>query len=105
MVGKLNERCYVWKEAMSHGQILGQVSEFSNLKLPPSGKSNSQAPSKPTDQRENPRRPLVAKIMMTDEQSVIVGVCRDISTGGLQVLTEKVPAPVGARLRMNISPS
>jgi UDP-N-acetylenolpyruvoylglucosamine reductase len=42
---------------------------------------------------------------MANEQSVIVGVCRDISIGGLQVLTEKIPGSVGAKIKMNISPS
>jgi hypothetical protein len=36
---------------------------------------------------------------------VIVGVCRDISIGGMQVLTENIPGAAGTRLRMNISPS
>jgi hypothetical protein len=61
--------------------------------------------SQPEEQRGFPRRPLVAKILISDEQSVIVGVCRDISIGGLQVLTERIPGKVGMKLKMNISPS
>jgi hypothetical protein len=48
---------------------------------------------------------MVAQILMSDEQTVIVGICRDISIGGLQVLTDRAPAPVGSKLKMNISPS
>jgi hypothetical protein len=67
----------------------------------------SHEPSAPAqkEKRGNPRRPLVAKIMMANQESVIVGLCRDISIGGLQVLAETVPGEVGAQLRMNISPS
>ena len=48
---------------------------------------------------------MVAQVLMSDEQTVIVGICRDISIGGVQVLADRSPAPVGSKLKMNISPS
>jgi hypothetical protein len=59
----------------------------------------------PSNKRDAPRRPLVAKILISDETNVIVGVCRDISIGGLQVLTEPISVKVGTKLKMNISPA
>jgi hypothetical protein len=57
------------------------------------------------EQRETPRRPMVARILMSNNESVIVAVCRDISVGGMQVLTDRVPGPVGTKIKLNVSPS
>ena len=35
---------------------------------------------------------------------MIIAVCRDISIGGMQVLTDRVPGPVGSKLKLNVSP-
>ncbi len=109
-VGKIDGRAHCWRDGMKNWERLDRVSEFKKISSRPlQGSSHSSAQSQTaglnTEQRAAPRRPLVAKILMTDEQSVIVGVCRDISVGGLQVLTHRIPANVGAKLKMNISPS
>jgi hypothetical protein len=57
------------------------------------------------EQREHPRKPLVARITMANEDSVIVGVCRDISVGGMQVLTDRIPGVSGNRIKINVSPT
>ena len=41
------------------------------------------------EHRGSPRRPLIARILLSDEEKIITGVCRDISIGGMQVLTSK----------------
>jgi len=58
------------------------------------------------DQRRAPRRPLVARILLVDDQEedVNIAICRDISIGGMQVLTGRVPGPIGAKIKMNVSP-
>lgn len=55
--------------------------------------------------RKNLRKPLHAEIIMSDDESVIVGECCDISVEGLKILTDHLPAKVGAQLKMKISPS
>ncbi len=92
------QQIFGWKVGMENWEILDQIEEF-RLEFPQIDSSTQN------DKRKSPRRPLVAKILMTNNQTVIVGVCRDISIGGLQVLSETVPGKVGARLKMNISPS
>jgi hypothetical protein len=57
------------------------------------------------EQRKAPRRPLVAKILMADHQALSVAVCRDISVGGMQVLTDQIPGAPGARIKLNVSPA
>lgn len=51
------------------------------------------------------RRPITAKIFVTNQAEVILGVCRDLSVGGMQVLAEKLPGAVGTVIRLNVDPS
>jgi c-di-GMP-binding flagellar brake protein YcgR len=39
------------------------------------------------------------------DSAVSTGICRDVSIGGMQVLTERTPGPVGTKIRLNVSPS
>jgi hypothetical protein len=42
--------------------------------------------------------------MIAEGDRIIVGVGRDISIGGMQVLGDYVPTKVGAKLKLNVSP-
>jgi hypothetical protein len=66
-----------------------------------SGSKESQIETR--ENRGTPRRPLVAKILMANQDSVIVAICRDISVGGMQVLTDRIPGVPGARIKLNVS--
>jgi c-di-GMP-binding flagellar brake protein YcgR len=44
-------------------------------------------------------------MILSDDQSVIIGMCRDISVGGMQVLTDEAPVKVGTLIKLNVSPS
>jgi len=75
------------------------------------GKSvpSKKAPQAPgagsSEKRKHARRPLIAKVMIADGGKLIVGMCRDISIGGMQVMTEYLPEKAGARLKLNVSPT
>ncbi len=43
--------------------------------------------------------------MIAEGGKLIVGMCRDISIGGMQVMTEYLPEKAGARLKLNVSPT
>ena len=113
--GKINGRVHAWRDGMKNWDRLEQVPEFralaaSALLARPAAAQGSKIGHggdkiQENEQRYHPRRPLVAKILMSDQETVIVGVCRDISIGGLQVLTETVPGAIGTKIKMNISPS
>jgi hypothetical protein len=60
---------------------------------------------KESDRRVAPRAPLIARVLLTDENTVVTGMCRDLSVGGMQVLADRVPGEVGAILKMNIVPT
>lgn len=57
-----------------------------------------------SDKRRAPRRPLVARLFMHNDKEVIIAVCRDISVGGMQVLTDRIPGPPGSIVKLNVSP-
>lgn len=57
-----------------------------------------------SDKRRAPRRPLVARLFLHNDKDVIIAVCRDISVGGMQVLTDRIPGPVGSVIKLNVSP-
>ena len=107
--GKIHAGVHAWRQGMKNWQRLQSLAEFKAKAEPPRRVEVARkVPGLAEDGIElrlNPRRPLVAKILMADEQSVIVGVCRDISIGGLQVLTERIPGNAGSKLKMNISPA
>ncbi|MCM2323048.1 MAG: GYF domain-containing protein [Oligoflexia bacterium] len=113
-IGKVNGKVFAWRDGMDSWKRLEEVAEF--RKTPPARKPTISKAEPLTggqgirvertvgkESRQEPRRPLVAKILMASENALVVGVCRDISVGGLQVLTDKVPGPVGSRVKLNVS--
>jgi hypothetical protein len=102
-IGKIHARVHVWKDGMENWKKIEQTSPFDEITK--NSESAKGKEGKNTDLRTAPRRPLVAKILMTNEDAVILAVCRDISVGGMQVLTDKVPGKMGTKIRMNVSPA
>ncbi len=51
------------------------------------------------------RRPVTAKIFLTNQEDVISGVCRDLSVGGMQILADRLPGVVGTVIQLNVDPS
>jgi hypothetical protein len=100
-LGKVNPRVHAWKEGMKEWQRLESLPEFAGTKsvLP-----LTEGSRKPIEKRENPRLPLVAKVIVAEGAQVISGICRDISIGGMQVLTDQVPLVAGARIKLNVTP-
>ncbi|MBL7716191.1 MAG: DUF4339 domain-containing protein [Bdellovibrionales bacterium] len=129
-LGKIHGRVHAWKEGMNGWNRLEKVGGFeteiaeadrvrqekkesakkekkAEAQRPParpsSGEDYPQAKYK--DQRKAPRRPLLARIVLAHQDEVVVGVCRDVSIGGMQVLTAKIPGLPGSRIKLNVSPA
>lgn len=109
---KIHPKIFAWRNGMANWTRLSEIPDFQQSFPKPEIKRATPRPKpdpviemEPDEQRETPRRPLVAKILVADDRNVIVGVCRDISIGGMQVLTDPIPGKVGTLLKMNISPS
>lgn len=99
--GKIDTRVYAWRQGMAGWARLSALQEFSHFqaRVSPDGEN-----------RGSPRRALVAKVLFTDDESVIEASCKDISQGGMLVVTERTDFmlretyEVGARIRVNVSP-
>lgn len=100
---------FAWRDGMSNWERLEKIETFREFfKLPEGGSKKkvlppASPPTRKSEQRDTPRKPLVAKIMMAKGEEIVTAICRDISIGGLQVLTDRIPAPVGTSIRMNVS--
>ncbi len=105
--GKLNDRVHAWKDGMDGWVRIQDIPNFSKeiTKSESIWTTSRSMGVGVQDARSAPRKPLVARIFAANEKVLSVGVCRDISVGGMQVLTEKIPGAVGDRVKLNISPS
>jgi hypothetical protein len=107
-IGKIHGRVYAWRDGLGNWTRLQEIADF-KADIADAEKGKPSAPPLPVDQtktekRAGPRRPLVARLILANEATVVVAVCRDVSLGGMQVLTDRIPGRVGQKLRMNITP-
>ncbi len=125
-IGKLHGRVHIWREGMTGWDRLENIERFSEdvaeSKLAREAKKAQKAAAPPVplksaaakasvqgltqvqEQRNAPRHPIVAKILMANQEKLVAAICRDISVGGMQVLTDHVPGPAGTRIKLNVSP-
>lgn len=123
-VGKIHGRVHIWKDGMGDWERLESIERFADdveeAKRVRDAKraATSGSPAKGAradrseeggreagEQRKAPRRPLIAKILMADDKVLTAAVCRDISVGGMQVLTDRIPGEPGAKIKLNVSPA
>jgi hypothetical protein len=106
-VGRIHGRVHAWSEGMEGWERLENLQPFHEA-VADSKKARAvtkKSSAGPTEQRKAPRIPLVAKIILANSQdeSVNVAMCRDISMGGMQVLMDRVPGKIGSKIRLNVS--
>jgi hypothetical protein len=99
-IGKIHGDVHAWSEGMSGWQKLKSISEFADVLA--EGQKPAKA-EKPAERRKAPRFPLLARSIMAVGEKVFSGMCRDVSVGGMQLLTSEIPGPVGTRIKLNIS--
>jgi hypothetical protein len=117
-VGKIHGRVHIWQDGMADWKRLEELDQFeedvAEAKLVREMRKSGapKTPSVPSpqaesvrEQRKAPRRPIVAKIYVANSEVLTVAVCRDISIGGMQVLTDRIPGEPGSRIKMNVSPA
>jgi hypothetical protein len=107
-VGRIHRRVHVWMDGMKNWDRIENVPTFQDAVVETGIQAAKAASSEDTgrmqkEQRSSPRAPLVAKIMVAAGQLISVAMCRDISVGGMQVLTDKLPGDVGAKVKLNVS--
>ena len=114
--GQLHENAYVWNDTFTDWKPFLEVSELKIEEKKPTPPPAPMMPAKvqasiatslaakPLEQRNAPRKPLMAKLYVTNQEQLLTGMCRDISVGGMQVLTEAVPGNVGTKINLNVTP-
>ncbi len=112
--GKIHGKVFGWHDGMSDWRPLDQITDLTaevleaqHVRAAKKAKSEAPAPvAAPSvkNQRGSPRRPLVARVLLAGKDRIGVAMCRDISVGGMQVLTDQLPGKVGDRIKLNVNP-
>jgi hypothetical protein len=108
--GQVHENAFVWQEKFTDWKPFGEVAELKSAPKAPSPPSAPGLHSSPKvddqrkDKRTAPRKPLVAQIYVANQTALSTGICRDISVGGMQILTDRLPGGVGANVKLHVSP-
>lgn len=104
----LDLTAFVWKQGFADWMRICDV-EFFQEKFASSPKQDLLEAAKrleegrKREQRQTPRAPFEVRVLLTNGDDVGWGVCRDISLGGMQVLMNYVPGPVGTELRIHVN--
>ena len=102
--GQVPASAFVWQENFSEWKPVDSVAELKAAAPGAPPPARVAAPATPAEKRSAPRKPLVAQIYATNHAQVVSGICRDISIGGMQVLTDQNPGAVGTTIRLNVAP-
>jgi hypothetical protein len=110
--GQVLEQAHVWREGFENWQYVKDVKELltpsTAAPAVPPAPVQSVAPAvvaqENSEKRSKPRRPLVAQVYLTNQSELITGICRDISVGGMQMQTDRIPGAVGSAIRLNVVP-
>jgi hypothetical protein len=97
---QIGQGAFLWNETMSDWQAVEDVEVFREQVL----KAALLESVKGADRRTAPRKPLVAQVYLTNQQDISTAICRDVSIGGMQVLTEQIPGQPGETIRLNVLP-
>jgi hypothetical protein len=56
------------------------------------------------DRRVTERKPFIARLFIQNNKNLYEGVCRDVSVGGMQILTDDFKGKVGEKISINVHP-
>ena len=95
---RMNAKTFIFVQGMQNWQILADFDDFEELF------EGAPPPIKDEDRRANKRKPFIARMYIQNRKDVFIGICRDISVGGMQVLVDNFPGDVGERISINVHP-
>lgn len=95
---RINAKTFIFLRGMKDWHMLVDFLDYSEVfeDLPPVIEEK--------DRRASLRKPFVARMFFESDKNVYVGICRDVSIGGMQVLVDHVPAPIGDKISINVHP-
>lgn len=95
---RVNGKTFIFTKGMQNWKLLGDFDDFENIF------SDAPPPIKDEDRRANKRKPFIARMYIQNQKDVHVGICRDVSVGGMQVLVDHFPGNIGERISINVHP-
>ncbi len=115
---KLDSTAYLWQTGWPNWKSVSEIEEFAKIAstTPVQKTEKSSKESKPKkdktkivsnrrERRTTPRKPLIARLFVSNNEDVVIAVCRDISIGGMQVLTDRIPGEIGTKIKLNVTPA
>ncbi len=95
---RINGKTLLFIPGMKEWKVLADFPEYQEVfeELPPIIQD--------ADRRTAIRKPFIARLFVQNNKKVFEGICRDISIGGMQVLTEDFKGQAGDRITINVHP-
>jgi hypothetical protein len=95
---RINGKTMVFIPGMKEFKLLGDLPEYQEI--------FEEAPPviQDSDRRAAVRKPFVARLFVQNNKKVFEGICRDISIGGMQILTDDFKGQAGDRIAINVHP-
>lgn len=95
---RINGKTMVFVPGMKEWKVLGDLPEYQEIfhEAPPVIQE--------ADRRGAVRKPFVARLFVQNNKKVFEGICRDISVGGMQILTDEFKGQSGDRIAINVHP-
>lgn len=95
---RVNGKTYAFIKGMSDWEMLADFEDFEEVF------EDAPPPIADEERRKSRRKPLVARMYIENNKKVFIGLCRDISIGGMQVLVDHFPGNNGDRIAINVHP-
>lgn len=95
---RINAKTYVFLRGMPDWMMLADFKDYAEIfeGVPPVIEEK--------ERRAGKRKPFVARMFFESDKQVYVGICRDVSIGGMQILVDHIPAPIGNKISINVHP-
>ena len=95
---RINGKTLMFIPGMKEWKLLGDLPEYQEVfeETPPVIQE--------ADRRSAVRKPFIARLFVQNNKKVFEGICRDISIGGMQILTDDFKGQSGDKISINVHP-
>lgn len=95
---RVNGKTLLFMNGMKEWKLLADFEDYQSVfeEVPPMIKEE--------ERRSAFRKPFVARMFVHNNETVFEGICRDISIGGMQVLTDQFKGAAGDKISINVHP-
>jgi hypothetical protein len=95
---RVSPKTFIFIKGMNDWILLADFTDFSNIF------NDDPPPIEDDERRSNKRKPFIARMYIQNKREIYVGICRDISVGGMQVLVDHFPGKENERISINVHP-